>query len=185
MTIGMESRPKPRPEDWAVLRLVENLIHLKADLLDHARRELGQSADGWPLRGDTAGGRTSGGTSSTERAGVERAQFWADIDQVTEDLTAIAAIAHSAATIARRNLGRRLPPEGTDERPRCSSFGLEGNHLVWVKGDTDLDDGWADPECSDLPRNGTSGLCDRCRIRFGRWRRRHGLPALADEQPAA
>lgn len=181
----LNAQPKPRPEDWAVLRLVENLIHAKAAMLDRARLELGQGNDGWPLRGDNAGVHTAAGTSTTERAGIERAQFWADIDQVNDGLRNIAAITASALTIARRGEGRRLPNTGTDERPRCSSFGLEGNHLVWVRGDLALDNGWADPECSDLPRNGASGLCDTCRVRFGRWRRTHGYPALADEMPAA
>ena len=175
----------PRPQDIATLRLVENLIRQREEAIT-AIEERWPHLNGWPNHGDTTHVTTSRPTSITEQQATIRADALTGIEHINTHLATIATIAAAGITEAHTLKGLRPPtPPQPDTRPRCSSLGLEGADLHWDRKTDNPNNGWADPLCNDTPRNGTHGLCDRCRVRYGRWRRRNGQPPLADEHPAA
>lgn len=145
--------------------------------------------DGHPTRTVTDGLPTGtdplNDLTSVERAAHARWLVSSHLAQLVDDHTAVgqllASLVHdvnltqtilaSAGRLAADLTGRRI----------CDGSGFEGADLPWTKWSRHPDNGWHDPLCVDHADD--SGLCDTCRLREARWRRRHGLQPRANNAP--
>lgn len=140
-----------------------------------------------------AGEPVSGGgkeATSVEAAMMRRYQLRSDKEQLRDWLILMDETRVAIARICHRIISRRMDDQDAEPLPvvevkLCDGRAFEGAHLPWVPHSRDEHNGWHDPTCMDPADE--SGLCPKCRLREGRWRRRNGFPERANNatRPAA
>lgn len=145
--------------------------------------------DGYPTR--TAADRCERSAdpindlTSVERTAHARRLVSSHLAQLIDDHTAVGQLIDSYRhdVIRTRDLlvsATRLVADTTGRR-LCDGSGFEGADLPWTKWSRDPENGWFNPLCVDHADD--SGLCDTCRPREARWRRRHGLRPRTNNAP--
>ena len=165
--------------DTRLMRLAWLIEHGAAPGVTRARATLDEQLaqhDGWPTRGDSAGGRTSLGTSSTETAGTGRAACTAHHEQIDRDIAELVELTRALVRMCDK-ISRRRAIDRNDDRndvdvPVCfeGQLGKEGNIE------------WGDVTCTMPPVK--RGLCQHHYDLWYRHRRAHGIDVSRDHQPA-
>lgn len=163
--------------------------HDLADAVDGLRSWL-DDLDGYPTRTLTDGLPRSTTDvletlTSVERSAEARWLVSSHLAQLVDDHTAVGQLIDSYRhdLVRTRDLlvsATRLIADTTGRR-LCDGSGFEGADLPWTKWSRNPDNGWFNPLCVDPADD--SGLCDTCRPREARWRRRHGLQPRANNAP--
>ncbi len=171
---------RPNRQAISTARLLEYGAPQIANALNHAALELAH-ADSYPATtlGD-GGSRGNNPLTATEAAANKRWDIRADIAQIHDDLDAIDQLVKSLLAVCAHTLRTRTPtPTPTNGgKPRCyTDPGLAGYLTPRTEG------GWSDPACTNIPRNGITGMCDSCRKRCQRWRQQNNQPDLDTPTP--
>lgn len=146
---------RQHPQTIAAARLLENLSVSVWEALAHIRAEM-RAVDGYSAGGSSDGGsRSSSTTSTTERAAMALDALVDQNSEIKRTITDIVTLIDSLGRQCQRAIGTRLPKTPA---VLCSSTGLAGA------------DEWGDPNCTNVPRAASGGLCHNCNMRSSRWR---------------
>lgn len=163
------SRVRPNRRVLGVAMNLEQTALLVAQALAHLSEEIAV-CDGYPSS-TLSDGMPPGSAelTSVERA-VDGRQFATrSVDQIHDDIEALASLAASLRYVASHALGTRLRVDVA----LCDGREFEGSSIEWVPNSRDPDNGWHDPMCREAAD--ASKLCPRCRLRERRWRDEHGI----------
>ena len=156
---------RQHPQTIAAARLLEGMAVTVAAALDHIRAEA-HACDGYGSGGSSDGGsRSTNSTSTTERGAMMLAALNNQGIQITDDVRAITLIIDSLGRTCQHIIGTRLPKP---DAVLCSSEGLTGA------------DEWGNPNCTNVPRAASGGLCHNCSMRSSRWRNAASLKPIRE-----
>jgi hypothetical protein len=146
---------RQHPQTIAAARLLENLSPTVWAALEHLRDEM-RATDGYGSGGTSDGGsRSTSTTSTTERAAMALDALVDQSSDIKRTVTDIVALIDNLGRLCQRAISTRVAKPAA---VLCSSEGLTGA------------DEWGDPNCTNVPRAATGGLCHNCNMRSSRWR---------------
>lgn len=159
-------------EALALARLAEDIAEQLPAYLQHAAANY-HAADGQPAgdNGEPNVTRSQSTATSTETAALTRAAIQRRVTRARQTITEcrqqLSTLMDELHEDARRE---NLKHGDILKTPRCDASGRDG-YLI-----PRTEDGWAELDCRNIPRNGKTGLCNGCGQRERRWRIDHNLP---------
>lgn len=105
----------------------------------------------------------TGDTTPVEAAMLQTDRLKAQLDDLNDNLNAVALIVHNLNRDCDRTIGTRQPGRQT---PRCDGgVNYRGYIIPLAEG------GWSNPACQNTPTEGKT--CDSCEMEAGKWARRN------------
>ena len=156
---------RQHPQTIAAARLLENLSVSVWEAMSHLRDQM-RATDGYSSGGSSDGGsRSTNSTSTTERAAMALDALVDQMSEIKRTITDIVTLIDKLGRLCQRAIGTRLPKP---DAVLCSSEGLTGA------------DEWGDPNCTNVPRAASGGLCHNCSMRSSRWRNAASLKPIRE-----